>query len=463
VNRVLIVSHDRISERMAGPAIRCWEIARVLGREFPVTLAVPNQSPLQGDGFEVVAYDAGILRDLVRKTDVVVVSGFLLVLYPFLKSAGVPLVVELYDPFHLENLQVMAGERMEERLRDHEGLLGVLEDQIEAGDFLVCASERQRDFWLGMLSAWNRVNPYTYDDDASLRRLIDVVPFGLPGEPPRWATPVVKGVHPGIGADDQVVLWMGGLYDWLDPLTAVRAVDEVHRTHPQTRLLFLGVRHPNPLVSKMKMVDRTIALAEELGLGDRVVFFSDWVPYAERGAYLLEADVGLSLHLDHLETRFAFRMRLLDYIWAGLPMVATVGDVLADIVERYGLGRVVGVEDVQEVAEGMRALLDDAKARERRVEGFSAAAAGLRWEQAVRPLAEYVRSPWRASDLVPSAGSPAYSTVGSRRKPARQKPISTTPWPERVAKAWRVLRREGWAALSREVRNYVTWRRSLRG
>ena len=70
-------------------------------------------------------------------------------------------------------------------------------------------------------------------------------------------------------------------------------------------------------------------------------FNAGWVPYAERGAWLAEADVGVSAHLDHLEARFAFRTRILDYLWAGLPVVVTRGDALGELVERERLGRAV--------------------------------------------------------------------------------------------------------------------------
>ena len=74
----------------------------------------------------------------------------------------------------------------------------------------------------------------------------------------------------------------------------------------------------------MAMAAEAVALAEELGLRDRVVFFNfGWVPYAERGRYLLEADVAVSAHFDDIETRFAFRTRFLDCLWAGLPVVTT--------------------------------------------------------------------------------------------------------------------------------------------
>jgi hypothetical protein len=42
--------------------------------------------------------------------------------------------------------------------------------------------------------------------------------------------------------------------------------------------------------------------------------------------------VGVSTHRDHLETRLSFRTRMLDYIWAGLPIVCTDGDHFASLV-----------------------------------------------------------------------------------------------------------------------------------
>ena len=39
--------------------------------------------------------------------------------------------------------------------------------------------------------------------------------------------------------------------------------------------------------------------------------------------YLTEADAGVSTHHEHIETTYSFRTRILDYLWASLPIVAT--------------------------------------------------------------------------------------------------------------------------------------------
>src|SRR5206468_8785633 len=101
-------------------------------------------------------------------------------------------------------------------------------------------------------------------------------------------------------------------------------------------------------------------LATELGLTGTHVFFNEgWVPYEERQNYLLEADIGVSTHLDHVETAFSFRTRILDYLWASLPIVATEGDSFATLIEAEGLGLTVPAQDVGALETALLPLLDD--------------------------------------------------------------------------------------------------------
>jgi hypothetical protein len=333
--RILIITHDVVDESMAGPAIRCWEFARVLSHEAQVTLATPHPTSLSPETFELVQYDAARLVALASDSDVVILSMYTLWRFPFLTASSAPLVVDMYDPFLLETLPLLAAEPSAERNRRHADILDALTDLLTWGDFFLCASERQRDYWLGWLNASDRINPLTYGDDPTLRRLIDVVAFGLPDTPPQHTQAVLKGVHPGIATTDHVVLWAGGIYDWFDPLTLIRAMKRVSAQRDDVKLFFLGIRHPNPEVGAHEMVARAVALSQELGLYETSVFFNEWTPYEERQNYLLEADVGISLHFAHVETHFSFRTRLLDHIWAALPTIVTRGSVLSTLVDGW--------------------------------------------------------------------------------------------------------------------------------
>jgi glycosyltransferase involved in cell wall biosynthesis len=336
---------------------------------------------------------------------------------------------------------------MLERERIHGSDLVVLNSQLWAGDFFLCASEKQRDFWLGMLVALNRVNPYTYDSDETLRALIDVVPFGLPSRPPEHTRQVLKGVYKTIGQEDKVILWGGGIWDWFDPCTLIRAMASIAAHRHDVKLFFMGIKHPNPLIPRMQAPGQAIELSKDLGLYDKLVFFNEWVPYEERQNYLLEADVGISLHLDHLETRFSFRTRLLDYIWAGLPIVTTRGDAMSELVEQHHLGKVVDYGNVEQVADSLMELIGTPNPREVYRPGFEKVKGQFTWERAVEPLARFCAHPRPAPD----------KTALAIRNwlPSPSQSIKPTPWWALPGRAWWIFRRGGWDALRGEMKSYL--------
>jgi len=395
---VLIISHDVVGSRMAGPGIRYWELARVLSHHFEVTLAVPGETQLSLADVHLWPYDPGqwdSLAPAVERADTMLLCGDVLAWFPMLQEAGIPLVVDGYDPHPFETLALFAGTSEQEQKHRERGR--ILEMQCQAGDFFICASERQRDWWLGLLEAAGRINVHTYKEDPSLRRLVDVVPFGLLSSPPRHTRQVLKGRWSGIDPQDKVVLWGGGLWQWLDPLTAIRAMAQVRERRSDVKLVFPGTRHPNTAgVPDMPMHQAAVRLADELDLLDQGVFFGGWVPYEEWPNYLLESDIGLSLHFDTLESRLAFRSRVLDYVWAGLPMVVTRGDATGELVSRYGLGEVVGYEAGGEIAAALLRLLEKPKS------SFGAsserARAELAWEKAAAPLVGFCQHPRCAPD-----------------------------------------------------------------
>jgi len=400
--RVLVVTSDPLQVKMAGPGIRAWHIAKTLGVEHDVKLRSTSGCSLSGEGFDAGATaTAAEVRVLVEWADILVVHGDAVHAYPFIRDSGKILVADLYDPFHLEQLE--QTRRHDRPGRDHliARATAVIDELCLRGDFFLCASERQRAFWLGHLAALGRVNVASYDADATLQTLFGIVPFGIPEQPPVRRRRALKGNHPGIGPDDTVILWGGGIYEWFDPLTVIRSVGELAPTHPAIRLFFLGMRHPHPGVPEMPKARQARELADALGLTGSHVFFNDsWVDYADRADYLLDADIGVSCHLESVETEFSFRTRMLDYLWAGLPMVATRGDVFADLIEKHRLGATVAPGDVRGFTEALRRLIDDVQYRRECRERTAAVADQYRWPAVLQPLVAFCRSPRRAPDLV---------------------------------------------------------------
>jgi glycosyltransferase involved in cell wall biosynthesis len=400
VTDVLVLANEHVSRRMAGPSIRSFEFARVLSADgHRVTLASPFPSDLPPQPFAVTTYDASSLPNLVAQHRVVVLQGWVMERFPLLREADVRLVVDLYDPFPLEVLILFGKEAMEKRLEAQRDSIRAVTDQIRDGDLFLCASEKQRDYWLGWLTAASRVNPLTHQQDPTLRALIDVVPFGVPAEAPRRQRPAMRGVIDGVDDDDLVVLWGGGIYNWFDPVTLIRGVGIAAQSLPRLRLVFMSTGHPNPEIQTMWTQVEARRVATELGLNGTHVFFNEsWVAYGDRASWLLEADMGVSTHFDHVETRFSFRTRILDYFWAGLPVICTAGDTLADDIQRLGIGITVAPESPEAVARALVELGGDA-ARRRDCGARSAAhAASLTWPAVAAPLRRFCADPRPAAD-----------------------------------------------------------------
>ncbi len=381
---------------MAGPGIRYARLAQALAAHVETVLAAPEGSEtLPGAPFEQHTFQRGrwdTLAPALARAGVVVAPPDIAGEFPQLPESGACVAIDGYNPLMAEWLSTRTdvdGWRVRR---------AQLQAQFVAGDFYLCASERQRDWWLGLLEAHGRINPVTIADDRSLRKLIDVVPYGLtPSAAERPRTPMIKGVWPGVSTDDRLLVWGGGLWLWLDPLTAIHAAAKVAAREPRLRLAFPGTRHPNPdLAALPTHLDAARALSARLGILNTHVLFGDWMPYDRWPDVLAETDVALSLHHDTFETRLAFRSRMLEYFGARVPVVATRGDATAELIERYALGETVPESDPDAVAAAIERLLHTPRAAFE--PGWQDIQRAYSWDQAAQPLIRYCLAPWRAAD-----------------------------------------------------------------
>ena len=457
MTRILIITGSEIGARMAGPAIRASAMARVLADDgHDVVLATTStlDSDATASTYRLTSLRPGDDAEFARlehECELIVFQGHAMEQFPLLATTDKVVVADAYDPMHLEML-----EQGREQSRATWELLvrsrvALLNQQLSRADLILCASDRQRAFYLGQLAALGRVSPTTYEDDPHLERLIAIAPFGIDAEPPRPSRPATRGVAPGIDDDSRIVLWGGGIYSWFDPLALIRAVNALAARQPRTKLVFLGTKHPG--VEPMGIVMESIQLAKDLGaLGRSVVFNEDWVPFEQRGSFLVEANAGVSTHHAHVETEFSFRTRILDYLWAGLPMVVTEGDTFADLVEKERLGIVVPAGDDEALEEALeKVLYDDAFARAAR-ERVEAVRDRFLWERTLEPLRRIAREPRHAADIE-AAGSRDALAMSTR---GLLEPTDRPGLRRDLRVAWHYVRHGG----VREVVRRVTARRS---
>ena len=391
---------------MAGPAIRAYQLARVLAEHAQVTIAGPEGSTPPGDerlthvAYQPHAPDA--LRAPIAAADAIVAQPQWPLVTNWMRRSGARLIFDLFVPEALEALQRYPS-RGSWRARLLTAYMGDrLADALRSGHHFVCAGRRQRALWIGAMLANRLLTPAVSARDPSLRSVIDLVPFGTPPEPA-----VATGAGPrarfgAIGAGDEVVLWGSAVWPWFDAATAIEAVAQLRERRPRIRLVFMG-QAAGP---SAQAADEARALAQALGVLDTHVFFNDrWVPYAERVDWLLEASCAVSTHFDHLETEFAFRSRYLDCFWARLPIVCTDGDELADVIARDDLGEVVPERDPRALADALERVLSRGRAAYE--PALAAAAQRYAWSAAAAPLVRFIQSP-----LPPRLGEHAPRTPG---------------------------------------------------
>ncbi len=387
MNRVLLLCPERVREVMAGVGIRFTEMARSLAGDFEVTLAIPNEpaEDLGGGAFRAVRWQPANLAELCRAADAVVLHADVSNEY-FAHGEARPLVVDLYDPFPIENLNYFPTLGDAPYRHDR----ATLERQLEHGDFFLCSSDEQRLFYLGMLYARGRLNPQAYFDDFVLDNLVRVVPFGLPAQPPIQGEPALRGVVPGIGPEDKIVLF-GGIYDWYDPMLLIRALPAVLEGFPDLRVIFCA--NPNPESTPQGVYAEVLDACSEQGWLDRHVFFVPWVPYERRTALYLEPDVAAVLHRPRFETEISMRTRVLEHLWAGLPTIATAGGGVSRLLVERDMGLVVPDGDVEALTRVLIELLGSSERRRQLADNGRRWAAEHTWDRVLEPLAEFLTAP----------------------------------------------------------------------
>ncbi len=390
VPQVVLLCPDPVGARMRGMGIRYTELARAL-RDVGahVTLAAPAIGDMPEHGLQLRQWPVdGVraLRSLLHTSDVVLTPPAAPHVMRELRRHPARVAIDLYDPAALEVIEHHAGRSRALRALHSMTADDQLADALVSGDFFVCATERQRDLWIGALLARGRITPQLYDRDPTLRELIDIVPFGVPAAGPAAAVAdPIRARFPQIPAGDPVLLWNGGLWRWLDAPTAIRAVARVRERGWPVQLVFMGASVAGGASSALGEARAAVA---EAGL-DEVVHFNDgWVPYAARACWLQAAAAVISTHRDHLETRYAFRTRLLDCLWAGVPAVVTVGDELATRIGQDDLGATADPGDVDGLADGIERVLQ--RGRDAYGPALRLVAREYEWPRVIVPLSAFI-------------------------------------------------------------------------
>ena len=390
MRRVFFICPEPVRRLTAGVGTRFVALARVLtDAGHGVTLVIPNdpaEAVVGDDRIQVVHGEPDRLGSLADGHDWVMLHGHLGNHY-LAQRDDLPVVVDLYDPFMVENLHYHLELGFEPYRTDH----ATWRLQMSRGDFFLCSSSEQRFYYLGWLTALGRVNPLIQEDDPTLERLIVELPFGTPEDPPPGPlrrADVLEGI-----AEDAPVLYFGGIYDWYDPMVVLDALPELLAADQRTVVIF--VEHPHPDLTPLSAANRTRETARDRGWIGRQVRFEPWRPYEHRFELAQISDLAVVTHRPGLETDLSLRTRLVDLLWLGLPVVVTEGGTMARVVEDAGAGEVVPPGDPAAVAAAVGRLLADPDRRHTASQAARRWAAGREWRRLAAPLLDFAARPWR--------------------------------------------------------------------
>lgn len=366
--RILIISHDKIGKNMAGPGIRYHHMAELLAKDFDVTVGFFNSDFLPEESFQknyaALAIDPSSFQDAFRETSVVISLWLEEDILTYCRRGGIFIVIDVYAPVPVENLALFmySGKPIDANTdyiyrQSH----SLYKKFFDYGDLFLFSNRRQLDFWMGYVFGLNTISVSSYVKRPVFDRFI-YAPMGIDASTSISHTKkAIRSVVPGITEKDKVLLWTGGIWNWFDAQVLIRAMKLLEKTNPDIKLVFFGIKHPNPNIPTMQEATNAIALAKRLKLYNKTVFVQEgWVPYDERLNYLLEADLAINTAKESIEAEFSHRTRVLDHILTCTPTVATAGDYLSDeVLTQQGIGLVVNPNDEKKLAETIKTALED--------------------------------------------------------------------------------------------------------
>lgn len=142
------------------------------------------------------------------------------------------------------------------------------------------------------------------------------------------------------------------------------------------------------MIGKGPDLEKVLNLARELRVENRIKI-KDFVPHEELLSWTASADLGLSIFSRDISpsTRYCLPNKVFEYLMAGLPILTTQLEAVVELVQRYGVGRVIDSMEPRAVAAGIVGMLSDKNAlAQMRANALTACRNELRWNVEAKEL-----------------------------------------------------------------------------
>jgi len=326
---ILVVTDDVIASTMAGSATRAWELARSLqhaGHEVRLSAAPGSEPPARGG--PVMTH-----RPPWSWAEAVIAPPWSLP--PRIFVGRHLLIVDGVTPLLAELDAMPPSTVVTRRRRTAAARLPLVAARADA---ILTAGPNQVKWWSERIRGRFGL-PYLN------------VPFGIPDQPP----PPEVGSMPSVPPDWAVVLWWGGVWPWLDLETLLAARARLESA-PVSVVVPTSERPGGAAAGITSEVLHRMSRAHGLK-PPQVVALEQWVPYQDRHLVLNRASLVAVLHRSSEEATLSFRTRVLDAVWAGVPVLLTEGGEAARQTRECGWGGIVEPGNTRAAASAMALLL----------------------------------------------------------------------------------------------------------
>lgn len=405
MKKILILSNGPVptpeQDKVEGGGLRCWGLANgLLGqkKKIEITLAYndvfkKDDSPTEFAGINLKTWQIQNIPELISEYDSVIVSYSMGDLTDSVVSNirdDQQLILDGYVPIYIE-MSARDSDNIEREYDAFNFENKIWTRALKRGDIILCANENQKKFYRGVLSSLGRINPVTYTDDD----FIKIVPYGVYKESPKANNkPITKILK---NKDSFKLLWFGGIYPWFDLKDLLTAIKEISK-HKPVELIMVGVKNPfNMHPDFLAKYDEIIKFIKDNKL-EQIVHLVDWVKFDDRADWYLDSDAVILINKIGVENTLAWRTRLVDYVWADLPIITNGGDPLSDILEENKAVKILTSLEKDNLVKEISGFIDDKDSLKNIFKNMQKVRSTLYWDVVTKDLSKMIIESYKPKD-----------------------------------------------------------------
>ena len=388
-----------VDKNLVGTAVIYKKMADVfLSQNYEVVMVVPELSDLQSEKINFQLYNEENNKKLINSASIIVFGAYPPVdplIYAHEKRKLI--ITYLWSIAPIGSLEFKDFNDKNKQIKLHRYISASYNLSLLLSDKIFCRDEGAKKLILGSLISLGRVNLENYELDKSFSKLVEVAPFGINNLKPKKTKNLYRSIVSGINNKDFILLWNGGIWNWNDSETLIKAMEKLK--HENIKLVFQGFKHPGLGKKISDKAQQALKLASNLKLKDKNIFFlENWVPYKERANFLLEVDAGVVASPNIPEANLFLKTRIYDHLWVELPTILNDCEAFAPIIKAKNLGLVAKTGSIDSWVVNILALKNNKKIIKKIKENIKEYKKEIEWKNTLRPISNFVKKPEKLGD-----------------------------------------------------------------